>query len=413
MPKLKLLPGMSKAEIAQLIKDEGAVFEQSHHARSIIRIWDEVRNMFKNNIAVSGRLTLKQEAGLRVVEWRGVELIKDQFLVKTMLMDATLPPLPILQIFHPQVQIIKDVSVLMPPSVRLRQFLGTPTTSNKINIERHRKTLRRYILKRSIELGGAPALVVCQQKLEEHLKQMKLPNNIKVEHYNDISGLDDYRDVRLLIMIGRTAPGPRAMEAMAAALSGVQPTLLKPKGGFVWYDQTVDGIRVRGQGKNGVTTKGDKHPDPFVEAVRWQIHEGELMQALGRARGINRTDETPLDIDLLFDTCLPVSVNEVCLWEPPSLLIETAAQGVMLTSPGDMVRVWPELWGNRKAAQRALERGDVPLLPGFTPLTYQPKSKNGRPRIAHFNLALIPDPTAWLRERLGLVTVRDIDERVI
>ena len=53
-----------------------------------------------------------------------------------------------------------------------------------------------------------------------------------------------------------------------------------------------------GQGENGVATKGDKHPDPFVEAVRWQIHEGELMQALGRARGINRTDETPLDIDL-------------------------------------------------------------------------------------------------------------------
>ena len=108
------------------------VIDQSHHARSIIRIWDEVRNMFKNNIAVSGRLTLKQEAGLRVIEWRGVELIKDQFQVKTMLMDATLPPLPILQIFHPQVKIIGDVSVAMPPSVRIRQFLGTPTTSNKI-----------------------------------------------------------------------------------------------------------------------------------------------------------------------------------------------------------------------------------------------------------------------------------------
>ena len=76
---------------------------------------------------------------------------------------------------------------------------------------------------------------------------MKLPDNIKVEHYNDISGLDDYKDVRLMILIGRTAPGPRAMEAMAAALSGVQPSVwLKPKNGFVWYDQTVDGIRVRG-----------------------------------------------------------------------------------------------------------------------------------------------------------------------
>ena len=361
--------------------------------------------MFKNNIAVSGRLTLKREGGLRVIEWRGVELIKDQFLCKTMLMDATLPPMPILQIFHPQVQIIGDVSVMMPPSVHIKQMLGTPTTSNKLKIERHRKTLRRYILKRSMELGGAPALVVCQQKLEEYLKQMKLPDNIKVEHYNDISGLDDYKDVRLMIMIGRTAPGPRAMEAMAAALSGVQPAVLKPTNGFVWYDQVVRGIGVEGQGDIGVPTKGDMHPDPFVEAVRWQIHEGELMQALGRARGINRTDETPLDIDLLFDTCIPVTVNEVCLWEPPSPLIETAAQGVMLTSPGDMVKLWPELWSNEKAAYRTLEDGDVPLLPGFIPVSYHLAAGKMKPRIAHFNTALISDPTSWLQERLGKVTV--------
>jgi hypothetical protein len=411
MPKLELYPGISKVELTRIAEDDDGVIGQSHHSRSTIRVWDEVRGMFKNNIAVSGRLTLKREGGLRVIEWRGVELIKDQFLCKTVLMDATLPPMPILKIFHPQVQIIADVSVMMSPSVHIKQMLGTPTTSNKLEKERHRKTLRRYILKRSMELGGAPALVVCQKKFEQHLKEMKLPDNIKIEHYNDISGLDDYKDVRLMIMIGRTAPGPQAMEAMAAALSGIQPALLKPKNGFVWYDQTVDGIRVRGQGENGVATKGDKHPDPFVEAIRWQIHEGELMQALGRARGINRDDASPLDIDLLFDTCLPVSVNEVCLWEPPSLLIETAAQGVMLTSPGDMVKLWPELWANEKAAYRSLQDGDVPRLPGFVPMTYRPKGGNTKPRIAHFNKALIPDPTSWLQAKLGKVTVyvRDWD----
>jgi hypothetical protein len=173
----------------------------------------------------------------------------------------------------------------------------------------------------------------------------------------------------------------------------------------------VHGIRVKGQGERGVATKGDRHPDPFVEAVRWQIHEGELMQALGRARGINRDDASPLDIDLLFDTCIPVSVNAVLLWEPPSLLIETAGEGVMLTSPGDMVKLWPELWANEKAAYRTLQDGDVPLLPGFVPLTYRPKGGNTKPRIAHFNPALIPDPTSWLQAKLGKVTVyvRDWD----
>lgn len=128
MPKPKLYPGMAKAEIKHLAKNDDGVFEQAHHARSIIRTWDEVRNMFADKIAVSGRLTL--DAG--AIEWRGVELIKKQFQVKTMLMDATLPPLPILQIFHPQVRIVGDVSVMMPPSVHIKQMLGTPATSNKV-----------------------------------------------------------------------------------------------------------------------------------------------------------------------------------------------------------------------------------------------------------------------------------------
>ena len=61
------------------------------------------------------------------------------------------------------------------------------------------------------------------------------------------------------------------------------------------------------------------------------------MQALGRGRGVNRTAETPLDVDLLFDAALPITVNEVSIWERPSLLIETAAEGVMLITPKDMV----------------------------------------------------------------------------
>jgi hypothetical protein len=93
------------------------------------------------------------------------------------------------------------------------------------------------------------------------------------------------------------------------------------------------------------------------------------------------------------------------LWEPPSLLIETAAEGIMLTSPTDMVKVWPGLWSSRKAAQRTLERGDVPLLPGFVPMTYQPVGQNTKPRIAHFNPTIIPEPATWLQERLGKVTV--------
>jgi putative DNA primase/helicase len=124
------------------------------------------------------------------------------------------------------------------------------------------------------------------------------------------------------------------------------------------------------------------------------------VQAVGRARGINRTAETPLDIDLLVDTCLPLCINDVSTWKPPSLLVETAVDGVMLTSPGDMVKVWPKLWSNPKAAYRTVQDG-VPALPGFETVTYQLEGPKMNRRLAYFDRTLIPDPEAWLCERLG------------
>ena len=88
-----------------------------------------------------------------------------------------------------------------------------------------------------------------------------------------------------------------------------------------------------------IKTIGDAHPDAVAEAVRWLVHEGELLQAIGRGRALNRSPECPLDIDLLVDTELPITVDEVVRWRMPSLLVETAAEGVMLTSPVDLMKL--------------------------------------------------------------------------
>jgi hypothetical protein len=67
--------------------------------------------------------------------------------------------------------------------------------------------------------------------------------------------------------------------------------------------------------------------------------EGELIQTLGRRRGINRTEQTPIDVERLFDTCLPIKVNDVSIWRRPSPLVETVVEGVMLTAQSEMVKV--------------------------------------------------------------------------
>ena len=56
---------------------------------------------------------------------------------------------------------------------------------------------------------------------------------------------------------------------------------------------------------------GEVHADPTAEAIRWSICEAELIQAMGRGRGVNRTAENPLQIDLLTDVVLPVTVDEL------------------------------------------------------------------------------------------------------
>jgi hypothetical protein len=54
----------------------------------------------------------------------------------------------------------------------------------------------------------------------------------------------------------------------------------------------------------------DRHPDPICEAVRWHICEGELVQIIGRARGINRTEADPVDVLVMTDAPLPLPLSE-------------------------------------------------------------------------------------------------------
>ncbi len=406
LPKLELQPGMSKGAIEKFDPD---LIDEIVHTRRVIRIWRAVRELVESpEIEVSGRLTLKQSNGQRVVTCRGVAQINKQFQVPTLMFDATLPALEVLQVYYPLVEVVADIKVEMPPHVRVRQVLDAPTTSRKLinaklkDPEQHLKEMLRYIWKRWMETGKRETLVVCQEKVEDWFEG-KLPAGITVIHYNDLAGLDDFKLVRLLILIGRVAPGPEAVEALAGAMSGAQPTLVPPNpSGFTWYPQVSRSIRLR-DGSGHVVDRCDKHPDAFGDDVRWLICEAELIQAFGRARGINRTDDEPLDIDILTNVVLPVTVDEVRYWkkEAPSLLFETAmTEGVMLTSEGDMVKLWPHIWKNDKAAYRTVQQG-VPVLPDFVPVTYQVVGPKMKRRQGWFDLRVIPDPKAWLIAHLG------------
>jgi putative DNA primase/helicase len=346
-----------------------------------------------------------------VVAVRGVWPVRKQWKVPAMIMDATLPALPMLQAYFPQVEVGESIEADPPECVVVRQVLKAPVSAERLiktKSDVNRTALRRYVLRRWIEIGRQPALVICQMDYEKWLTSSKLPENIAVEHFNNIAGLDDYKDVRLLILIGRVIPGPEVVETYAGVLTGEEPKKL-PHGS--WYKKVRRGIRL--PDGSGVAVDCDEHPDPMAEMVRFQLCEAEMVQALGRGRGINRTPETPPDIDIVADVCLPITVNEVSMWwtQRPSPMVEAAADGVVLTARVDMVKLWPHVWDNDTAARRTLEElrktsaAFEKLIAGWRPVTYQLAGPKMNQRYGYFDPAVIPDPRTWLEARLGQLKV--------
>ena len=110
------------------------------------------------------------------------------------------------------------------------------------------------------------------------------------------------------------------------------------------------------------------HPDSRVEAARWAICEAQLVQAIGRARGVNRTADNPLKIDILTNIVLPIEVDEVTTWEgiQPGPLEVMRAGGAVPSTYADMAAAYPDLFPSGGAARNAIDRKN----PAQNPIEY-------------------------------------------
>jgi hypothetical protein len=436
--RVEMYPSMSARDRKRLTRDVPAF----RRAKRMAAIWGAARQLLNRpDIEVSGHLVLEENKdGERSALYRGVAPVCEQYQVPTLLMDATLPDDKVLQAYFPQVDRVADIKVAMP-HVYIRQVLEAPVSKKRLLVgikERgenttnrgNRRAIRRYILRRWVETGRQPTLVVCQQKYEDWLKGSGLPDGIAVEHFNNIEGLDRYKHVRLLITVGRTIPPPDKIETYAGALTGVQPVRVNNEK-MDWYPRVTRGIRLADG--SGVAANCVEHPDATAEAVRWQVCEAQLIQSIGRGRGVNRTAETPLDVDIMSDVVLPLVVNEVSHWQAPSETVEMWAEdGIMLTSPVDMAKARDDLWPNTQAADRTLKFFPRTLYPCsgaeagtrvqsvveyYTALCtcvrllrYQLRGPKQKRRTAVYDPAALPDPRAWFEKHLGPLAFFEIEK---
>ena len=251
--------------------------------------------------------------------------------------------------------------------------------------------------------------MIGQKAVVEALRALGLPANAEAVHFNALSGLDRWRDVAGMVVLGRTLPAPVTVEALTAALTNRPP--LTSRGNVAWwYGRVERRIALAEGGVHAVA--GEEHADPTAEALRWTICEGELVQAVGRGRGVNRGAETPLEIDLLTDVVLPVAVHEVLGWEEvrPSRHDIMAAAGVELENAADMARCFPELWPSHDAVRQDgrsvrncyyRDLHNSRSSHSSSVVSYRPAGPGQKDRQARFDLALISDPRAWLEGRVG------------
>jgi hypothetical protein len=96
----------------------------------------------------------------------------------------------------------------------------------------------------------------------------------------------------------------------------------------------------------------------MAEVLRAAICDDEVMQALGRARGINRTAGNPVEVHILADVVLPISHDRVSAWEMvcPDIVQRMLLAGLAVDSPAHAAKLHPGLFGTAVAAEHAFRR---------------------------------------------------------
>jgi putative DNA primase/helicase len=221
-------------------------------------------------------------------------------------------------------------------------------------------------------------------------------------HFNAVAGRDEWRDVRGLIVLGRPMPPPAAVERIAGVLTGraVETTV---KG---WYP--VEAVTLRGADGSVRTVEADRHPDALTEAVRASICDAELGQAIGRGRGVGRSAAAPLDVLICGNVPLPVPVETVADWQPPTF-DETllADHGAVPSSQGDAARLARMTPNAVKIARRlgcaSNDKYSIGAHPNLCRVAYQIAGPGRARATLAFDPRRIPDVAGWLAAKLGPV----------
>jgi putative DNA primase/helicase len=342
--------------------------------RLLPMMWEMIAEFQDSGEEQTQRIELaRNEKGHRVIRMNRKEEIRAGWRAPTFHLDAT-PQMAIVRELFGDAEMVADIDVAAPHQTITRVMgqkfskawmIPSEKASEKRNNSRRNNALR---LSRFIEVQ-APKFssigVICNKGLEKIFKEVELPDNGVLGHFNKVKGINRFEDVDCLIIIGRTQPDRQISLRLARILSGR------------WDCEEL------------------------ADDIAWTICEAELLNgALGRARGIRRTRDNPVEVFLLNDIELPIRIDREISWNDiqPGPLELMAARGVVLDCKPGTRGLWPVV---------AAVLADVYASADAARKDFSLRSSRGETSIVMVNIDVSPRE----RSKLRLARIKAIGRR--
>jgi hypothetical protein len=236
--------------------------------------------------------------------------------------------------------------------MRITQVIGLPVGKSSLQAlkpgrrsddEERRVGNKRQRLANAVRhlVQGRRGLVITYKNIEDDFRPI---DGVEVAHFNAIEGIDRWKDVEVLVIIGRPLPSSRDIEAMAAAVTG-QPVVAEK---MVKLDREI---------RPGHLLECQTCAVPEAEMIRQAVTEAAVEQAVGRARGVNRTAANPVEVLMVLDdTVVPgLEIDGLIGFSDlePDAIDQMFARGLMPQLPTDAAKLYPDLFRTREAAKKA------------------------------------------------------------
>ena len=210
--------------------------------------------------------------------------------------------------------------------------------------------VKKFIQKEASKADGK-VLVVANKRVRDLLEQDWA--GVTFAHFGAILGVDEWKNHKTVIILGREQPRPEHVERTARALFWDQKEALNLSG--VW-EKSERGYQMTHGQKIGVNVQ--VHADPNVQSILELIRERQSGQAISRLRMVHATEKKRVIImsNVPLDICVDelVTTKELFAGGNPLSQAFQAMDGVLPLSAPWLVNSFPEWFKSVRQTKRLI-----------------------------------------------------------